>query len=64
MPALTISDTKNQETQRKRINALFRLYGPGYGASLPPIDDDQPDGRIFYASGVGYQLRNGAWVAL
>lgn len=63
MPGLSIADTKNQETQRRRINRLFKIYSPGYGSALPSVDD-QPDGRIFYASGVGYQLRSGAWVAL
>lgn len=61
--ALTIADTKNQETQRKRINALLALYAPGYGPALPDVDD-VPDGKIFYESGIGYQKQNGVWVNL
>jgi len=60
---LTIADTKNQETQRKRINALLALYGPSYGSTLPDAADS-PDGRLFYIGAQGYQNRSGAWVAL
>jgi hypothetical protein len=60
---LTISDTKNQETQRKRLNALFAVYSPGYGSALPDAADS-PDGRLFYIGSQGYQNRSGAWVAL
>lgn len=60
---LTIADTKNQETQRKRINALFSAYAPDYGSTLPdPLD--KPDGALFYIGSQGYQNRSGAWVAL
>lgn len=61
--ALTIADTKNQETQRKRINALLALYAPGYGPTLPDVDD-VPDGKIFNEGGILYQKQNGAWVSL
>lgn len=60
---LTISDTKNQETQRKRINALLATYGTGYGSALPSADLS-PEGRLFYVGSQGYQNRSGAWVAL
>jgi hypothetical protein len=60
---LTISDTKNQETQRKKINALFSVYGPSYGSALPDAADS-PEGRLFYIGSQGYQNRAGAWVAL
>lgn len=60
---LTIADTKNQETQRKRINALLAVYAPGYGSALPDAADS-PDGRLFYIGSQGYQNRSGAWVAL
>ena len=60
---LTISDTKNQETQRKRLNALFAAYSPGYGSALPSADLS-PEGRLFYVGSQGYQNRSGAWVAL
>lgn len=60
---LAISDTKNQETQRKKINALLSVYGPGYGSTLPDVADS-PDGRLFYIGSQGYQNRSGAWVAL
>ncbi len=60
---LTIADTKNQETQRKKINALFEAYVPGYGSALPDVADS-PDGRLFYIGSQGYQNRSGAWVAL
>lgn len=63
MLKLTISDTKNQDTQRRRINALLAAYSTGYGDELPDVDS-VPDGKVFYASGVGYQSRNGGWVAL
>ena len=60
---LTIADTKNQETQRKKINALFSVYGAGYGSALPDAADS-PEGRLFYIGSQGYQNRSGAWVAL
>ncbi len=60
---LTIADTKNQETQRKKINALFSVYGPSYGSALPDAADS-PEGRLFYIGSQGYQNRSGAWVAL
>ncbi len=60
---LTIADTKNQETQRKKINALFSVYGPSYGSALPDAADS-PEGRLFYIGSPGYQNRSGAWVAL
>lgn len=60
---LTIADTKNQETQRKRINALLAVYAAGYGSALPDAADS-PDGRLFYIGSQGYQNRSGAWVAL
>lgn len=60
---LTIADTKNQETQRKRINTLLALYAPGYGSALPSAALS-PDGRLFYVGAQGYQNRSGAWVAL
>jgi len=60
---LTIADTKNQETQRKKINALFEAFAPGYGSALPDVADS-PDGRLFYIGSQGYQNRSGAWVAL
>jgi len=60
---LTIADTKNQETQRKKINALFEAYVPGYGSTLPDVADS-PDGRLFYIGSQGYQNRSGTWVAL
>lgn len=60
---LALSDTKNPDTQRKRINRLLALYGPSYGSALPdPLD--KPDGALFYIGAQGYQLREGAWVAL
>ena len=61
--ALTINDTKNPETQRKRINRLLALYGPSYGSTLPAVADS-PDGRLFYIGSQGYQARDGAWVSL
>jgi len=60
---LTIADTKNQETQRKRLNALFAAYAPSYGSALPDAADS-PDGRLFYIGSQGYQNRSGSWVAL
>jgi hypothetical protein len=60
---VTISDTKNQETQRKKINTLLSAYGPGYGSALPDVADS-PDGRLFYIGAQGYQNRSGTWVAL
>jgi hypothetical protein len=60
---LTISDTKNQETQRKKLNALLKAYAPGYGSALPDAEDS-PDGRLFYIGSQGYQNRSGAWVAI
>ena len=60
---LTIADTKHQETQRKKINALFSVYGPSYGSALPDAADS-PEGRLFYIGSQGYQNRSGAWVAL
>jgi len=61
--ALRISDTKNQETQRKRINTLLADYAPSYGSALPD-PALSPDGRLFYVGTQGYQNRSGAWVAL
>jgi hypothetical protein len=60
---VTIADTKNQETQRKKINALLSAYAPGYGSALPDVADS-PDGRLFYIGSQGYQNRSGSWVAL
>jgi hypothetical protein len=60
---VTISDTKNQETQRKKINSLLSMYAPGYGSALPAAADS-PDGRLFYIGAQGYQNRSGAWVAI
>jgi hypothetical protein len=60
---LSISDTKNPQTQRRRINALLVDYAPGYGSALPDAADS-PDGRLFYIGAQGYQNRSGAWVAL
>ena len=60
---LSINDTKNPQTQRKRINALLETYAPGYGSALPDADES-PDGRLFYIGSQGYQNRSGTWVAL
>lgn len=60
---LSISDTKNTETQRKRINTLLRLHAPGYGDTLPD-PEETPDGALFYIGSQGYQLREGVWTAL
>lgn len=60
---LSINDTKNPQTQRKRINTLFEAYAPGYGSALPDAADS-PEGRLFYIGSQGYQNRSGAWVAL
>jgi hypothetical protein len=61
--ALTINDTKNQQTQRQRINRLLTTYAPGYSSALPD-PADSPDGRLFYIGSQGYQNRSGVWVAL
>jgi hypothetical protein len=60
---LTIADTKNQETQRKKLNTLLAIYGTGYGSSLPSATLS-PEGRLFYVGSQGYQNRAGTWVAL
>lgn len=63
MHKLTIADTKNLDSQRRRINTLLASYAPSYGSALPdPLD--KPDGALFYIGAQGYQLREGAWVAL
>lgn len=63
MLKLSISDTKNADTQRRRINTLLGVYAPGYGSALPdPLD--KPDGALFYIGSQGYQNRNGVWTAL
>jgi len=60
---LSINDTKNPQTQRKRINTLLQTYAPGFGSALPD-PADSPEGRLFYIGAQGYQNRAGAWVAL
>lgn len=60
---LSINDTKNQETQRKRLNRLFEVYGPGYGSALPSASA-YPSGKLFYVGSQGYQNRSNIWVAL
>lgn len=60
---LSISDLKNPDLMRRRLNTLLALYAPGYGPTLPDVDD-VPDGKIFYEGGIGYQKRDGAWEAL
>lgn len=60
---LTIGETKNQETQRKKLNTLLATYGAGYGSSLPSAELS-PEGRLFYVGSQGYQNRLGVWVAL
>ncbi len=60
---LSIADTKNYDTQRRRINTLLSDYAPGYGDELPDVES-KPDGALFYIGSQGYQLREGVWVAL
>lgn len=63
MKLLSISDTKNIDTFRKRINSALESVSAGYGSALPsalPVDD----GKLFVVSGTIYQNQNGAWVAL
>jgi hypothetical protein len=60
---ISIDDTKNIQTLRKKINVNL----PGYGAVLPD-PDFQPDGRLYVVGGVIYQNQLVAtvptWVAL
>lgn len=60
---ISIDDTKNIQTFRKKINANL----PGYGDSLPLVEF-QPDGRLYVVAGVIYQNQLVAdvptWVAL
>jgi hypothetical protein len=63
MKLLAISDTKNIDTFRRKINGALESVAAGYGSALPsafPSDD----GRLFYVGSQGYQNRNGTWVAL
>ncbi len=62
-PALSISDMKNEQNFRRRLNTLLSAYAPGYGSALPSAENS-PDGRLFYVGSQGYQQRGGTWVAL
>lgn len=63
MIKLAISDTKNIDTFRRKINQAVESVAAGYGSALPdPMEAE--DGRLFYIGAQGYQNRNGAWVAL
>ena len=58
---ISITDTKNIETFRKKINASLS----GYGDDLPDPALSE-DGRIFVLTPGNdqYQLQDGVWVAL
>lgn len=60
---ISIDDTKNIQTFRKKINANL----PGYTDALPPAEF-QPDGKLTVVMGVLYQNQLVAdvptWVAL
>lgn len=60
---LSLGDTKNQDTQRKRLNRLYALYAPDYGSALPSASA-YPSGKLFYVGSQGYQNRSNTWVAL
>jgi hypothetical protein len=65
---LSIDDTKNWQSFRAKLNAIFAdldALAPGYGAALPsPIG--QPNGRLFTLTSTQrlYQLQSGAWQLL
>jgi hypothetical protein len=60
---LAISDTKNPQIMRQKVNRLLELYAPGFGDALPDASLS-PNGRLFYVGTQGYQNRNGLWVAI
>lgn len=66
--AISIDDTKNWQSFRAKLNAIFAGYDalvPGYGGSLPS-PTGQPDGRLFTLTSTQklYQLQSGAWQLL
>lgn len=63
MKLLALSDTKNIDTFRRKVNAAVESVAAGYGSALPSALADE-DGRLFYIGSQGYQNRGGTWVAL
>lgn len=60
---ISIADTKNIETFRKKLNVALAGLAVEYGSSLPSASS-QPDGALFVEGNQLYQNQNNAWVAL
>lgn len=60
---ISISDTKNIETFRKKINVALAGLAAGYGSALPTASAGS-DGHLFAVGSQLYQNQSGSWVAL
>ena len=60
---ISVADTKNIMTFRKKINEALAGLAAGYGSALP-VASAGSDGHLFAVSSQLYQQQDGAWVAL
>ena len=60
---ISISDTKNIDTFRRKLNQALAGLAVGYGSSLPSATSAN-DGALFAVGSQLYQNQSGSWVAL
>ena len=60
---ISVSDMKNAETLRKKLNLALAGLNAEYASALPSAAT-QPDGKLFAVSNQLYQNQNNTWVAL
>jgi hypothetical protein len=60
---ISVADTKNIDTFRRKLNVALAGLSAGYGSALPSATAAN-DGRLFAVGSQLYQSRSGSWVAL
>jgi hypothetical protein len=60
---ISISDTKNIDTFRRKLNVALSGLAAGYGSALPSASAAN-DGKLFAVGAQLYQNQAGSWVAL